>query len=166
MAVLREEDVVDDRLQLWDSPRYNMALLCSFRQVDHDPRWTLFVRARNRCSEPERHASIAVSPGERVRAPAAGPAAIVTMSFAPKRGSLGRKVAAALTRSSPLKVALGDAEHRLPRALAGGPLVVRLPAETRWPTRPQSRPEAGTVGFSVPGTVSFSIVRLAHADPR
>src|SRR3954453_11299620 len=35
MAVLREESIVDDRLQLWDSPRYNMALVCSFRQVDH-----------------------------------------------------------------------------------------------------------------------------------
>lgn len=163
MAVLREEMVVDDRLQLWDSPQYNMALVCSFRQVDHDPRWTLFVRGVNRCGAPERHPSVAVSPGTPVRVPAAGPHTIVTMSFAPDGGSLGRKVATALTKSSPLKANLGDAERGLPRALAGGPLILRLPADTRWPTGRQSRPEAATVAFNAPGTVTFSTVRLAQS---
>jgi hypothetical protein len=164
MAVLREESVIDGRLQLWDSPRYNMALLCSFREADHDARWTVFLRDANRCSPAGRRASVVVSAGMPVRVPAARPGTIVTMSFAPDGEYLGRGLVSALTHRSALEVTLGDDNYRLPRALAGGPLIARLPADVRWPTRPQGRPEAATVTFNVRGTVTFSTVRLHHPD--
>ena len=159
-AVLREEAVVDDRYQLWDTPVYNLTMVCNFRQAGRDSRWTLLVRQADRCAGPHQGRARRVSAGDAVRVPQGAPGDIVTMSFTPDRRSAGRTLAAALLKDPhPLRVRLDATSTRLPRRLAAGPLIVRLPAAVTWPSS-AGRPSGGTVAFNTSGSVVFSFLKV------
>jgi hypothetical protein len=155
-AVLREEGVVDDRFQLWDTPVYNLTMVCHFRETGQDSRWTLLVRQADRCAAPRRGPARRVSAGEVVSVPQGASGDIVTMSFTPDRRSSSAALAAAVLKDPhPLHVRLDGTSTRLPRPLAGGPLIVRLPAAVTWPSA-AGRPSGDTVAFNAPGKVAFS----------
>jgi hypothetical protein len=161
-AVLREEQSVDDRLSLWDGPLYNLTLLCHFRETVHDARWTLFERSADRCSAPRDVSVVQVHEGRAVALPPVAGDQLLTMRFEPHTPPLGRRLTTLLWRDpSPLSVSIGGRQHRLPRALAGGPLVVRMPDWARWPTSDLTRPSGNSIVFSESGRLAFQLTDVA-----
>jgi hypothetical protein len=158
MAVLRESRSLDDRFQLWDTPAYNLALLCRFAEVSRDDRWVLLERGPSRCGSPRELRSRHLSAEEEVELPASRPHEMVTMSFDPDRRSIANVVWSVLYKDPhPLKVRLGDGRYRLPRPLAGGPLVVSLPDSVTWSDGSDLRGGGRAVSFSEPGVVKLQV---------
>ena len=163
MAVLREDGTVDTRLQLWDTPSYNLTMACSFHRADHDGRWTLLVRTRDRCGPAVAGPVVEVPAGRTVPVPRAAAGDLVTMRFTPRGRTTARAVASAVLKDPrPLQVRLDDTWVRLPRGLASGPLIVRLPASVGWQTAAdRAATTASTVAFSTAGTVRFSSMEVS-----
>ena len=163
MAVLREDGTVDTRVHLWDTPSYNLTMACFFREADQDDRWTLLVRTRSRCGAAVGGPAVEVSAGQTVPVPRAGPGDLVTMRFTPQGRTVGQAFASAVLKDPrPLQVRLDGAWVRLPRGLASGPLIVRLPVSVGWQTAAdRSAATASTVAFSTAGTVQFSSRRVS-----
>ena len=158
MAVLREQRSLDDRLQMWDTPAYNLVLLCRFDEVSYDDRWVLLERGRSRCDAPRKVGSRHVQADEETELPRSGAHRLLTMSFQPDRRSIFRSVLSTLLKDPhPLTVRLGAGRYRLPPALAGGPLVVSLPATPTRPLRSDLRGAGRAVSFSEPGVVTFQV---------
>jgi len=158
-AVLRTAGTVDDRLQLWDSPAYTLALLCTFREAAHDAHWTLLLRDRPHCG-PARPAAAApspVRPGDPVPLPGTARDELLTMRFVPAERSPLDAVSTSLFKDpDPLRVRVDGSWRRLPRPLAGGPLIVRLPRSLSWAQDPVSA-TGDVLVFNTAGTVEFSV---------
>lgn len=166
-TVLRENATLDDRVQLWDSPRYNRALVCHFVAVAQEARWSVLERVGNRCGRPRELLNQRVRPGEQVTVPLVRGDQMVTMRFHPERRSLARTLAGLVCKDpQPLTVAIGSSPHRLPRSLAGGPLMLTLPADATWSANSELLNMAKTVTFSERGTLSFEVTRVREAQPR
>lgn len=58
----------------------------------------------------------------------------------------------------PLTVTAGSYPFRLPRALADGPLLVKVPDSAGWPAAFLSGAPYRQVSFSEPGTVTFTAI--------
>jgi hypothetical protein len=84
------------------------------------------------------------------------------MSFTPDNPSLLDRVQRLLDKPRhPLFVhasgtSIPPSDFRLPRALASGPLIVRLPAAARWPATFGRTANLDEVSFTEPGKVTFS----------
>ncbi|MEO7262570.1 MAG: hypothetical protein ABI047_15145 [Jatrophihabitantaceae bacterium] len=84
------------------------------------------------------------------------------MSFAPDPADPLVRLGRAIHKSfHPLTVSCGQSSFRLPRALASGPLIVRLPEAAGWPTGYLGNFSCPTVAFNEPGSVRFSVLTLA-----
>jgi len=153
---------IDGRNPLWDSPRYVLTELCRYRPRLADARWLLLAKAGDRCGAATALQSRAVGRSAAVAVPQVGADQLLVMSFEPVSPSPLVRLGRALDKSfSPLFVSCGDSRFRLPRALAGGPLVVRLPAVTGWPAGYLGGLSCPTVSFTEAGTVRFSAIGLA-----
>lgn len=161
-VVLRTVGAVDSRNQLWDSPAYNLALACRFTTVYYDGLFTLLEPTTPRCGKPREVAQMRVEAGERVDLPATAEDQLLTASFQPDSPSLGRRLeTAAFHAFDPLMVTADLATFRLPTALAGGPLILRLPStEPVWPGV-QAHPGFSTVTFTRGGTLTLSVRRIS-----
>jgi hypothetical protein len=85
------------------------------------------------------------------------------MSFAPKPPNPLVRLARAADKSfSPLRVSCGESEFRLPRALAGGPLTVRLPAAAGWPAGYLGGFACPRIAFPEAGALRFSVITLSQ----
>ncbi|HEU5270411.1 MAG TPA: hypothetical protein VFU36_10860 [Jatrophihabitans sp.] len=154
---------IDGRNRLWDPPRYLLAELCDYRPVLSDSRWLLLRKAEvDRCGAAQPLATVRVSAGQQLSVPVADPGSLVTMSFRASSPGLLVRLGRALDKSfHPLEVTADGTRYRLPRALADGPLIARLPASTGWPGSYGGGTGYRTVSFSEPGEVQFSIIPLS-----
>lgn len=72
------------------------------------------------------------------------------------------RLARAVNKSfHPLTVSCGQTSYRVPRALAGSPLIVRLPPEAGWPAGYLGDFSCPNVAFNEPGSLRFSVMTLA-----
>jgi len=153
---------IDGRNPLWDSPRYVLAEVCRYRPQLSDARWLLLAKAGDRCGSAVALSSGRVGRGTDVPVPVAGADQLLVMSFAPASPNPLVRLGRLVDKSrSPLRVGCGSSSFRLPRALAGGPLVIRLPATAGWPAGYLGGLSCPTVSFSEPGTVRFSAIPLS-----
>ena len=85
------------------------------------------------------------------------------MRFTPQGRTVGQAFASAVLKDPrPLQVRLDGAWVRLPRGLASGPLIVRLPVSVGWQTAAdRSAATHRPSGFSTAGTVQFSSRRVS-----
>ncbi len=152
---------IDGRNPLWDSPRYVLTEVCRYRPQLSDDRWLLLAKAGNRCAAATAAPARTVGAGIAVAVPEAGAGQLLVMSFEPASPGplvrLGRLVDKSF---SPLRVSCGTSRFRLPRALAAGPLVVRLSAAAGWPAGYLGGLSCPSVAFSEAGTVRFSTIGL------
>ena len=161
MAVLRQAAAVDDRLQAWDPPRYNRALVCSFRPAASGAGWTALLRGPNRCGAAREVRSLSVAAGEAIPVPQVAAHQMLTMSFRPAP-SLRRQVLSLVARDpQPLRASFAGHEVRLPRKLAGGPLLARVPSDVGWIGLPAGDQRDVTVSFSESGQLTFRVNDLA-----
>jgi len=153
---------IDGRNPLWDSPRYVLTELCRYRPQLSDARWLLLAKAGDRCGAATAMPSRAVGRGVAVAVPPVAAGQLLVMSFEPAAPNplvrLGRLVDKSF---SPLRVGCGQSRFRLPRALAAGPLVVRMPVVAGWPAGYLGGLSCPTVSFTEAGTVRFSVIALA-----
>ncbi|MEO6502047.1 MAG: hypothetical protein ABIQ09_09065 [Jatrophihabitantaceae bacterium] len=153
---------IDKRNLLWDSPRYVVAEVCRYRAQLSDARWLLLAKSTDRCQPATDLSTRALARGVSTEVPEAGADQLLVMSFAPDRVSPQVSLARAVDKSFfPLMVSCGQSSFRVPRALAGGPLIVRLPAAAGWPAAHLGDFSCPTVAFSEPGSVRFSVMTLA-----
>ena len=153
---------LDGRSRLWDPPRYLLAELCDYRPVLSDSRWLLLRKSTDRCGQPQPQPAIRVSAGQQVVVPMADPDWLVTMSFRPSTPGLAVRLGRLLDKSfHPLEVTVDGTKYRVPRALADGPLIAQLPVSSGWPASYGGGISYGTVSFSEPGEVQFSIIPLS-----
>ena len=152
--VIREHDSIDHRHQLWDSPAYSLTLLCHFDEQVRDTRWTVLGRVADQCGAPQTIGAQRALAGTAIRVPQVGEDRVLIMRFTPDPVSPGTRLLDELIKPvSHLVVELGAESYRVPTALAGGPLMVSIPAEARWAA--DETTEATTVGFSRAGEVRF-----------
>jgi len=153
---------IDARNPLWDSPRYVLTEVCRYRAQSFDARWLLLAKSSDRCQAATDQPARTVARRAGVAVPEVGADQLLLMSFRPARPNPLVRLARAADKSfAPLTVSCGQSSFRLPRALAGGPLIVRLPALAGWPAGYLGGFSCPTVAFSEPGSVRFSAVRLA-----
>jgi hypothetical protein len=161
-AVVREVMAIDGRQQAWDSPAYNLALLCHFTEVASDDRWTVFLRAEDRCSQLTTAVTVKVGAGLPVAFPSVGAQDALLMRFEPSRHHVGQRIRDAILKPTTfLEVTLGGETFRLPRALSGQPSLIRAPAGEDWWA--ELLPAATSLTFSEPGVVTFQILTLDAA---
>jgi hypothetical protein len=153
---------IDGRNPLWDSPRYVLAELCGYRAQLSDPSWLLLRKSSDRCRPATALPARTLARGVRTEVPEVGPDQLLVMSFTPRAVSPLVRLGRLADKSfHPLTVSCGQASYRLPRALAGGPLSVKLPAVAGWPAGYLGNFSCPTVAFSEPGSVRFSAIPLA-----
>jgi hypothetical protein len=159
--VLREErEILDDRNARWETPRYLLALACDYTPGAREGRWSLLRHGPDRCAEPRTAGSREVRAGEAVDVPAAGPGEIVVARFTPRPDDVLSTVGNALLKDwSPLHATVDGQRFRLPEALAGGPLMVSVPAELGW-APPFGAFRYSRLAFDRAGTVAFEVVAL------
>jgi hypothetical protein len=160
-VVLREDrEILDDRNARWETPRYLLALACDYTPGARDGRWSLLRHGPDRCAEPRTAGSREVRAGEAVDVPAAGPGEIVVARFTPRPDDVLSTVGNALLKDwSPLHATVDGQRFRLPEALAGGPLMVSVPAELGW-APPFGAFRYSRLAFDRAGTVAFEVVAL------
>jgi hypothetical protein len=134
--VLREHVApIDGRNELWDSPRYMLALVCDFRQRGATLQWQLLQRSSNRCG-PERLISVVhATPGQTITVPkAANEQSIVVVSIEVDSSLLTRLESLLFKPASPLSVSADGVPFRVTQATVSGPMIVHLPAGVWTPT--------------------------------
>jgi hypothetical protein len=81
----------------------------------------------------------------------------VTVSFTPTSPTAWQRLTSlALKDAHPVMARTGDGWRRLPRGLASGPLLVRLPDSAAWPSEPEDALPTATIAFNTSGTLTFS----------
>jgi hypothetical protein len=152
---------IDGRNSLWDPPGYVLDELCRTRVVAADTNWLLLSTGADRCLAPVDLGSRQVRAGETIPIPPGGPEAIVVMSFQPSgRDAFDALTALFAANSPPLHATVGGYPFRLPRALAGGPLVTSVPSALGWPQSHGGGTAYETVSFDRAGTVYFRSISI------
>lgn len=152
---------IDGRNPLWDSPRYVLAELCGYRAQLSDASWLLLRKSSHRCGPATALPGRTLARGARIEVPEVGPDQLLVMSFTPQAVSPLVRLARLADKSfHPLMISCGQASYRLPRALASGPLTVRVPAMAGWPAGYLGDIACPTVAFTEPGSVRFSAITL------
>lgn len=153
---------INGRNALWDSPRYVLAELCHYRVRMADSRWLLLAKAANRCGPATTVGpSIRVRAGQPVEIPVAAPDQLVLASFHEAGPNGLVRLGRLLDKTyHPLRITANGKAYRIPRALAAGPLVVRLPATTGWTGRFLLGSPYPQLSFSEAGTVTFQTITL------
>lgn len=158
-VVLREGFAIDSHNQWWESPLYNLVLVCRFAPTAADARWSLLERVDRKCGPPRQVSTAKVKAGAVIELPASKPNEVLTMSFVPDAAPLrSRLVAAAFHHLELLRIRLYGTSFTLSTRLAAAPLIVRPPAQDRVPTWPgYVSPPSGQVVLSRGGTLTFAV---------
>jgi len=161
-AVLIETNQVmniNDRLSLWTSPSYQLALTCSWKLLHSEGRWEQWTKTEDRCGAPEIISRTPVSAHQRVEIPRAAPNEIVVAKF--ERSS---SFARALERvfqfvykpTDPFEVQIDAVVYQQPRSFDGSPLLVSCPIGSESTNRYEAMcPTPKTIAFSESGSVTF-----------
>jgi len=149
-GILRQSAAIDDKHPLWESPRYQLAMLCNYAQAATDGRWQALVRIADRCEPSRVLMKEALRSGVRTPVPRAEGSLIVA-EFSLPSGSAGAS-------RKPALVYCGAKGYHLSQGFPSGPLVMRAEA-SGWDsgTMPAS---CETVSADQPVEVFFKAVGM------
>jgi hypothetical protein len=147
-AVLRQSAAIDKKNPLWESPRYQEALLCRFRQVAFDGTWQALVAGPDRCGAPQDLGSMDAAADQVVPVPMRANALVVA-NVEPV--DVSGQVSATLT--------CGTTPYRVGQGLPSGPLVMDA-SPSGWSQASIPSP-CTTLSSSIPAHISFSALPLA-----
>jgi hypothetical protein len=122
-GVLRQSAAIDGKHPLWESPRYQVQLLCRFREAAADVVWQALRRGPDRCGAPRSLGTASAGPGETVAVPSAD-GALVVATVTPRPGGPGVKDDHPMLRCD-------DRPYRVAQGFPSGPLVLDA-AATGW----------------------------------
>jgi hypothetical protein len=131
--VLRENvAATDGRNDLWDSPRYMLALACNFVQWKATSRWQLLERGLDRCSPPSLLKTVRAAPGASVTVPEPRvPGSIVVATIERERSVMSR-LESLVFKSPAIVVSADGTSYRVTRGALSGPMIVRMPEDSVW----------------------------------
>jgi hypothetical protein len=117
-VVLRENVAIDLRHPLWESPRLQMQLVCSYEEAVAHPPWSVLVRSNDRCgSSSSRDQSVAR--GEIVHVPAS-------------RDLVAAEITSAAAARGRLQVRCDSRTYELAQRAPSGPLIMSVPSVVGW----------------------------------
>jgi hypothetical protein len=150
---------IDGRNPIWESPRYTLALACAYQPVAGDEGWVALAKTADRCTAPVQTSRQHVEANAPVPVPPARADQVLVASFVPAKPSVpARLTALVLKPFSPLVVSTDGLLNRLPTGLAGGPLIVRLPAGTGLTGIGAGGVAYRELSFNQPGHVTFAVI--------
>lgn len=149
-AILRQSAAIDGKHPFWESPRYQLSMLCNFVERESDGRWQALVRVPDRCGAPRKLGSFTVEPGAPIPVPHAG-GALVLAEIAPRAGHDSS------AHARPV-VYCGAVARTLSQGFPSGPLVLRASA-AGWDRRVIPAP-CDTLGASQDIEVVFTEVPI------
>jgi hypothetical protein len=149
-GILRQSAAIDDKHPLWESPRYQLAMLCNFAQAASDGTWQALVRVADRCEPPRVLAKAMLQPGVQVRVPNEEGSLVVA--------DLVRPPGALDATRTPTFVYCGSRRYQLSQGVPSGPLVIRAEA-SGWDSR-TTPASCETVSASRPVEVVFTSVGM------
>lgn len=154
-GILRQSAAIDGKCPLWESPRYQLALLCNFTEAASDGRWQALARVTDRCESSRVLGKASLRSGEPVPVPRIdGAIVIAELSSRAGESSSTRKLAL---------VGCGSRHYRLAQGIPSGPLVVRADA-SGWDSRTMPAP-CETLSVDRPVDVVFSAVGVRATKP-
>ena len=139
-VILRESTARLDRHNpLFESPRENVALICDYRQTRLVGRWEVLRRTANRCGPERRLSSVRVRGTDPITIPAGRADEMVLARIRWSPGIAWRLQSLIVRPPAMPEIGLPQGPsrqtYRIPRALLGGPLVLRVPADVVLPHR-------------------------------
>jgi hypothetical protein len=132
----RTEAAIDGRNALWETPEYALARLCRYQEVAVTDSWQVLARGPDRCGA-EREIGVAtLRPGELLVVPAASAPDRIVVARLTEQTPLAERLRAALFKPARwLDGLVAGRRERLVRANLGGPLLLRVPAQSGWQRR-------------------------------
>jgi len=153
---------IDTRYALFDSPAYQLAMICNFADLHDTHRWEVLGRIPDRCSTASLIETVSATAGQLVAVPRPGRNELVYASFDVTRSLSDRLLAAIFKPPGWPQILLNGRPYRLIVATAAEPHVLCIPSIVssleygggRCPT---------TVGVNGTGavTIRFYTIRLA-----
>ena len=152
---------LNDRNPRWETPEYFVELVCSFVPSVTTDDWLVLERTDRRCAdEPFELGLVSFEAGEVVSVPEVGEGMMLVASVQTET-SLPQRIAAAVLRPiSRLTVTADGEQYRLPAALQGGPLVLRMPDTAGWDDQFIGGSDVDELSFSRDGTITFQAIRV------
>jgi hypothetical protein len=159
--VLREnEAAIDGRNDIWDSPRYLLALLCDFSQTDASGEWQVLERSRDRCSSPRLMSTVAAGAGQPVAIPAPPSSRSIVVVTIQSHPSLVQRIGALLFKPFSSRFVEADGvPYRVTQATTSGPMIVRMPPGV-WPPSFGGATAYRSLRTSFPATYVFRDVEV------
>jgi hypothetical protein len=154
-----ELPAIDGRNPDWESPRYQLALVCDYRTAKAGGRWALLRKDANRCAPSTPLGSTAVTASRPVTVPSAPPGSVVVAHFEPRAGVFDELLTVLFRPVHPLHASCDGRSYRLPEGEAGGPLIVGMPASARTAGMPITA--CRSLSFSASGSVRFAAVPIS-----
>lgn len=156
--ILRRSGIgsIDNRNPAFESPSYQLAELCGWRQVVRSGHWQVLERGPDRCAAPTLLGVVKLVPGQPVTVPSPRTAGAVVTVRLQLDTTLRYKLESALFKPSmPRFMTLDGTSRRLVVATAGQPLVLLSPPGL--PGLPDLfRPhDTRSITVDVPGTAVF-----------
>jgi hypothetical protein len=156
---------LDGRNPLWDSPRYNVALLCHFKPMAGDDIWLSLAPGNDRCAPPRDLGATDAAAGMTIEVPRHGADQLVLATVTPDSPSVWRAVSSAVLKDPQvLEVSVDGQAYRLPTALGGSPLVLNVPDSLGWPTEFGGGADAQSLSVSEASRVTFTVVDIAAVE--
>ena len=120
--------VVDDRLALWSSPRYQLALTCRFHLVEKSGVWELWAKTDvDRCGETTEVSTQRVTAGHAVAIPAPQKGFLTIARYTPDRSILDRALSVVFKPLHQTSLTMSGTRIQAPSGLSGAPLLVSCP---------------------------------------
>lgn len=128
-VVLRERTLgLDGRNDLWDSPRYMLALACVFTEWKATARWQLLEREENRCSPARPLAALRAPRGATITVPKPQAESSIVVATVTREISVADRLRSLVFKpASPFTVWADGTPYRVAPAPSSGPMIVRLP---------------------------------------
>lgn len=152
---------IDGRNPMWETPRYLLAIACNYAIGPSDDKWMSLHKGAQSCSALSEISTIKVATGRQVTLPDVPDGQILVGHFTPDAPHLPKAIMRVLAKDYwPLLVRADGVEYRLPRGLADGPLLLRVPESLGWPKPFGGRLSYKELAFSQPGTLKLETVNV------
>ncbi len=161
-VVLRSTLVaIDQRNAMWETPQYMQTLVCDFTPTVSTPRWQVLSKSTNRCGHEAELSTQRFGAGQQIAVPAAPDSHyMVVAHFALDNSPLNWMATEVFKPISIVTVSTDQGDYRLPRAHAGGPLILTVPAAAGWQPQFGGSTHVTHLKVSVSGLVTFSAIRV------
>ena len=115
-GILRQSAAIDGKHPLWESPRYQVQLLCRFREVAADGVWQALRRVPDRCGPAQQIGQVSAAPGVPVPVPVVAGSLVVA--------TVERRDGVPVGPDGHPTLRCDDRSYRLSQGFPTGPLVL------------------------------------------